>query len=163
MCSSDLGSAAQASGAESPGASDAIAQALAYAHCMRANGVPGWPDPDSHGVFDKSLVFRAAPNITPQLEAAERACESVLPTSMQGPTPAQVQRAWTDARGFVQCVRALGLANAPDPVSDDQGLPVFNLSGTGIDPKSPQILAKAQQCQSQLHLSSLPRVSGGGS
>jgi hypothetical protein len=155
------GSAAQASGSASPAASGEMAQALAYARCLRANGVPDWPDPDSHGVFDKSLVVRAAPNRTPQLDAAFNACESLLPTSMQGPTPAQVQQAWSDDRSFVACMRSLGVTNAPDPVSDDNGMPVFNLAGTGIDPKSPQILAKAQQCQTQLHMSGLPQVTGG--
>ena len=147
--------------AAAPAASDQLAQALAYAQCLRANGIPDWPDPDSRGVFDKSLVKRAAPNRTPQLDAAFNACENLLPTSMRGPTPAEVQQAWTDARSFLQCMRGLGVANAPDPASDDQGMPVFNLAGTGIDPRSPQILAKAQQCQSQLHLQSLPHVSVG--
>jgi hypothetical protein len=159
--SPSTGSAAQASGSAAPAASGEMAQALAYAQCLRANGIPDWPDPDSHGVFDKSLVVRAAPNRTPQLDAAFNACESLLPSSMQGPTPAQVQQAWTDDRSFVACMRALGVTNAPDPVSDDQGMPVFNLAGTGIDPKSPQILAKAQQCQTQLHMPALPHVSGG--
>jgi hypothetical protein len=159
--SPSTGSAAQAIGSAAPAAGDALAQALAYAQCMRANGVPEWPDPDSHGVFDKSLIKRAAPDRTPQLDAAFNACENLLPTSMRGPTPAEVQQAWTDARSFLQCMRALGVTNAPDPASDDQGMPVFNLAGTGIDPRSPQILAKAQQCQSQLHLQSLPHVSVG--
>jgi len=159
--SPSTGSAAQASGSAAPAASDQVAQALAYAHCMRANGVPDWPDPDSHGVFDKVLVKRAVPNVTPQLVAAQNACQNLLPTSMRGPTPAQLQQAWTEARAFVQCMRAVGVANAPDPARDGQGLPYFNLAGTGIDPKSPEIVAKAQQCQSQLHLPAPPRVSGG--
>jgi hypothetical protein len=154
-------SAPQASGSATPAASDVLAQALAYAQCLRTNGIPDWPDPNSQGVFDKSQVMHAAPNRTPQLDAAFNACERLLPTSMQGPTPAQIQQAWTDDRSFVQCMRALGVTNAPDPVSDDNGMPVFNLTGTGIDPKSPQIVAKAQQCQSQLHMQSLPRVSNG--
>jgi len=158
--SPSTGSAAQPNGSLAPAASGEMAQALAYAQCLRANGIPNWPDPDSHGVFDKSLVRRAAPNRTPQLDAAFNACESLLPTSMQGPTPAQIQQAWTDDRSFVACMRSLGVSNAPDPVSDEQGMPVFNLAGTGIDPKSAQILAKAQQCQSQLHMSGLPRVTG---
>lgn len=160
-------STAQASPTLMPGASGQIAQALAYAQCMRAHGVPDWPDPNSSGVFDKSLVSNAVGQSlgTPQYQRylhAASACQDLLPTNMRGPTQAQVQQAWVDDRNFAQCMRSLGVTNAPDPVADDEGRPYFNLSGTGIDPNSPQIKAKAQECQSQLHLASLPRASGGG-
>jgi hypothetical protein len=56
-------------------------------------------------------------------------------------------------------MRSLGVPNAPEPVANRDGLPVYDLQGTGIDPNSPQIRAKAQQCQSRLHMSQLPSVS----
>lgn len=164
--SPSVGSAAQASPSPSPVPSDQVAQALAYAQCMRGHGVPAWPDPDGQGRFDKSMIIPAVGELgSPQYQtylAASAACQDLLPTSMQGPTEAQIQQAWVDDRSFAQCMRALGVTNAPDPVADGNGMPYFDIAGTGIDPNSPQILAEAQQCQSQLHLSSLPRVSGGG-
>ena len=33
-----------------------IASAFAFARCMRSHGIPGWPDPNSHGFFDKSKL-----------------------------------------------------------------------------------------------------------
>src|ERR1700722_18026420 len=36
--------------------SSAEASALAFALCMRSHGVPGWPDPNGYGGFDKSQL-----------------------------------------------------------------------------------------------------------
>src|SRR5579862_8872090 len=33
-----------------------LAAAVAFARCMRSHGIPGWPDPMSGGVFDKSKL-----------------------------------------------------------------------------------------------------------
>jgi hypothetical protein len=57
-------------------------------------------------------------------------------------------------------MRSRGVTNAPEPVANRDGQPVYELQGTGIDPNNPQIRAKAQQCQSQLRMSQLPSVSG---
>lgn len=140
-------------------------QALAYAQCLRSRGVPDWPDPNGSGGFDKAQVFRAVGNLGSPLyqryAAAATACQDLLPTSREL-TAAQLQQDWTDDRNFAGCMRDAGVSNAPDPVSDGRGRPYFNLAGTGIDPMSPQILATARACQSQLHLSTFPPVSGGG-
>jgi hypothetical protein len=165
--SASAGPAAAASAAPSPNASDLAAQGLAYANCIRSNGVPGWPDPDASGAFDKSLVRRAVGELgSPtyqQYLTASTACQDLLPANMREPTAAEVQQQWTDDRNFAQCMRSLGVVNAPDPVADGNGRPYFNLAGTGIDTKSPDILAKAQKCATQLHMSTLPHAAGGGS
>ena len=164
--SPSAGSTTQASQMPTPNASDQVAQALVYAQCMRSNGVPDWPDPNSSGGFDKSQIRPAVGDLgSPlyqQYQAAFTACQDRLPTNMREPTQAQLQQEWTDDRNFAQCMRNHGVPNAPDPVSDDHGRPYFNLSGTGIDRNSPQLIAAAQDCQSQLHLSTLPLVSSGG-
>jgi hypothetical protein len=156
----------RSSSPHSPAPSDLIAQGVAYARCMRTNGVPGWPDPDSDGTFDKTRIRPAvgelgSPHYQTYLTAAS-ACQDQLPANMREPTHDQIQQAWTDDRNFAQCMRDHGLANAPDPIADDHGRPYFGISGTGIDPSSPRIQAMAQACESQLHLSTLPPVSGGG-
>lgn len=157
------GSGAAASTSPTPAASGQVAQALAYAHCMRTHGVPTWPDPGSDGTFDKSQIKQAVPNFTPQVDAAETACQDLLPTNGQAPTTADLPQEWTDARDLAQCLRTHGVPNAPDPVADPQHpeRPYFDLHGTTIDPNSPQVLAAVQACQSQLHLASLPPTSGG--
>ena len=54
-----LGSAATTTPSRTSSISAASTQgsgAIAYARCLRSNGVPHWPDPDSSGVFDKSKL-----------------------------------------------------------------------------------------------------------
>jgi hypothetical protein len=158
---------AHASASPTPASSDQTAQALAFSRCMRSNGVPNWPDPDSSGGFDKARIIQAVGTslTSPQYHqylAASAACQDLMPANMREPTQAEVQQEWTDDRDFAQCMRDAGLTNAPDPVADDHGRPYFDIAGTGIDPNSPRIQAMAQACQSQLHMATLPPVSGGG-
>jgi hypothetical protein len=55
-------------------------------------------------------------------------------------------------------MRSHGVSNFPDPTSDSHGRPVFNLQAAGLNPNSPQLRTKAQQCQSLLHPTQLPPV-----
>ena len=93
--------------------------ALAFARCMRANGLPKWPDPESSGVFDKSKL-RAAGYTEAQTRAVEDGpCNAVLPSA--GPVPAptisvQQQQDYIDA---VACMRSHGITNFPDPTFSD--------------------------------------------
>jgi hypothetical protein len=50
---------------------------LDYAKCMRANGVPSWPDPGVDGVF----VTTINPKADPDVAAAAPACEKYLASS----------------------------------------------------------------------------------
>jgi hypothetical protein len=51
-----------------------LEQALAFAGCMRSHGVPHFPDPNSQGLFTSKLDAS-----TPQVQAANRACQKTLP------------------------------------------------------------------------------------
>jgi hypothetical protein len=57
-------------------------------------------------------------------------------------------------------MRIHGMPNFPDPTTESDGTPIFNLSRAGIDTQSPQIRAAALRCQSLLHLAQLPRHEG---
>jgi len=57
---------------------------LRYAQCMRANGVPNFPDPDANGGF--RLEMGTDPT-TPQFKAAETACAKYQPESLRNQTP----------------------------------------------------------------------------
>jgi hypothetical protein len=145
--SSPSSSSAPASG--SGAASEPATGMLAYAQCMRAHGVPNWPDPGANGqepASTKNLVS------DPHFTAANNACRHLVP----GGTSAQFA---ADARQYVQfaqCVRAHGVPNFPDPSTDPDGSPVFNLQHSGIDVQSPQVQGAALGCQRQLHLTKLP-------
>jgi hypothetical protein len=90
-------------------------QALAYAHCVRTNGVPLWPDPDSSGRFDKSkLTPRQLGVSSSKAGASTRACRTLLPTY----SATQQSQVLAQALTFSRCMRAHGSTNFPDPVSN---------------------------------------------
>jgi hypothetical protein len=63
------------SGAQQVAAAKAM---LAFASCMRGNGVPGFPDPTSQGVFPVAGIQGVDPS-SPLVLTAFRACESLEP------------------------------------------------------------------------------------
>jgi hypothetical protein len=138
---------AACSGSGSGGSSNAggstNSQALAFTHCMRSHGLRSFPDPNSHGVLPK--VGPDQLGVSPsQFQAADRACAYLLQ-----PNQAQVRQLMSGMRNFAQCMRSHGVRNWPDPTTDKNGQPVFDIPG--IDPNSPQINTEANECWQQLH------------
>ncbi len=128
---------------------------LAYAKCMRAHGVPDFPDPSSQGGF----TLQGGPNsdLNPNSSAFEQAnedCQRFTPTSGlgHGPSPAQVAQAQGQALKFSQCMRSHGLADFPDPVFHSNGGGGISISikasaGSDLTPSSPAFQAAQQACQ----------------
>lgn len=56
---------------------EAIKQLVAFARCMRDNGVPDFPDPDADGKFPRSAEQGAHDN--PKFQAASEKCRKDLP------------------------------------------------------------------------------------
>jgi hypothetical protein len=111
-------------------------QALAYARCMRAHGDPGFPDPNSQGLFPHPAG--------PQYQSASRACEHLLPS--QPLTAAQKQEHVSQALKFSACMRSHGVPGFPDPTIAQGGTAVgFRLGN--IDRNSPQFQAAAHACR----------------
>jgi hypothetical protein len=156
-----LGSGGSSHAGASTGSPSTNSQLLAYSRCVRSHGVPNFPDPDSSGNLPANAkdLMRSSP----QFPAASTACQQLLPDGGQ-PTQAerqqQLQQDWSQYRQFAQCMRDHGVPNFPDPTADPPHpeRPNFNLSAAGFA-STPQIVAKAQECQSQLHLSQLPNHS----
>jgi hypothetical protein len=157
-CSGSSPSAGDASNAEG---SPSSPSAAAYSVCMRAHGVPNFPDPDSKGNPAQADPEQLGVS-TARYQAAERACAPLLPTggSLQeqtqqcllfGACPHTLpQQLLTVERRFAQCMRSHGTSNWPDPTVGAKGRPVFDLSGAGIDPQSaatPQFLSKEGDCR----------------
>jgi hypothetical protein len=118
--------------------------AVAYARCMRSNGVPNWPDPSSSGVFDKSkLTSQQLDASSSRVQAAQGACSHLLPNGGSGPSAAQVQYAKALSLRFAHCVRAHGVPNFPDP--DNTGR-IPDPATVGIDQGSPKFRAANQAC-----------------
>jgi hypothetical protein len=117
---------------------------VAFARCMRSNGVPNWPDPDSSGVFDKSkLASQQLGASTTRVQAAQRACNHLLPNGGSGPNAARVQQVKALSLRFAQCVRAHGVPNFPDPDSTGR---IPDPASAGIDQGAPKFESANQAC-----------------
>jgi hypothetical protein len=119
--------------------------AVAFASCIRSHGVPNWPDPNSNGVFDKTkLSSQQLGASTSRVQAAQRACQHLLPNGGSGPNPAQVQQVKALGLEFSRCVRGHGLPNFPDPDSTGR---IPDPATVGIDQGSPKFEAANQACR----------------
>src|SRR5215469_12189860 len=124
-----------------------VSDKLGLARCLRAHGVPGYPDPDASGQEppgSKQLI------VTPQGQAAVGACSS-WSNRISNDEAAQNQATMGEYVRFAQCMRAHGLPEFPDPTYAEGRVEfVLSASRDGFDPHSPQVLAKAHQCESVL-------------
>jgi hypothetical protein len=144
------------------GAATNFRSVVAYSACMRSNGVPHFPDPDSKGNPPQADPQHLGVSSS-QLQAAEQACQHLLPTggSLQQQTQqcvlfgdcpqALLQQLLTAEQRYAQCMRSHGVPSWPDPTVGAKGRPVFDLSSAGIDPQSTessQFQSKEAECRS---------------
>lgn len=93
---------------------------LAFARCMRANGVPNFPDPKPGGGFDLSAAAGLDP-ATPAFRAAQSKCQKLMAGGAVGgpliPGATTHPTAQTLAKlvRIAQCMRRHGILNFPDP------------------------------------------------
>ena len=139
-----VGSTGSASPARSASTAGTYAAELKFARCMRAHGVPKFPDPDPNGLTNIGNTG-VDPN-SPQFKSAQQACKQYAPP---GPSfsPAQRARMQADLLRFSRCMRAHGEPNFPDPSANG-----VSLSTSGIDVRSPQFKAAQQACMTLLHI-----------
>jgi hypothetical protein len=147
VASAGKGSAsAGASASQGQGSSqDAL---LAYAKCMRENGVPDFPDPNvgSDGGVSLDMPSGTDPKVA---AAAQDACKSLLPT---GDTTKADPETTKKLLAYAKCMRAAGITNFPDPAADGH----LQLNGNELDMNDPKYQAADQQCATYL-----PKTSGG--
>jgi hypothetical protein len=114
-------------------------QALAFARCMRENGVPDFPDPDAEGRFSEG---EHDPD-DPALRAAQEACRDLAPGGEHQNLgdPAFVEQ----MREYSQCMRDNGVPDFPDP--DAEG----RLRGVGHEQRGdPKYRAAVETCRAKL-------------
>ena len=148
------GSAGVASVASSTAAATTPPQngLVAFARCMRADGVPNFPDPDSSGGIPKPQVVAAATGNPHKFAAAQTACNHLLPNGSLGPpeTAQQQRTRLADGLSFARCMRSHGVSRFPDPTAQGQ-LTVAMVQAQGIDVHSPQVLRVVQACLPASH------------
>jgi hypothetical protein len=112
---------------------------LAYAECMRAHGMPSWPDPQSNGTFVGSFDLGSA-----AYQSANRAC-----AHLQGGTPGateQFQQQVGQSLKYAACMRAHGIANFQTTVTNE-GEVRSGINGPGDEMNTPQFQSASQACR----------------
>ena len=81
---------------------------LQFSQCMRANGVPSFPNPGPGGFARSGINLQS-----PAVQSAMNACMHHLPQAGHSPpVPASV---WHQELLLANCMRANGVPNFPDP------------------------------------------------
>ncbi len=139
-----------AAGSTGGGESSPGSQAVAYSACVRAHGVPNFPDPKitTHG-NEGSVAIAINPSISgnPHFKSAQQACKKLLPGGGPGGegnhqiTPSEQSRYLKAAA----CIRSHGVPNFPDPTFSGGGV---HIEHRGLNESSPAFKAAVQACES---------------
>ena len=141
--------------------------ALKFSQCMRANGVPNFPDPQPGGGF----LFQAGAGVdpsSPALKAAHAKCQKLMPG---GGPPGPGSTTHPSAQWLAhmikvaECMRRHGVSGFPDPrtsvpsnpfpgggagvISDIEG--VILVFPSTVDTQSPAFTRAAAACHFPLH------------
>jgi hypothetical protein len=131
-------------------------QALAYSECMRAHGVPDFPDPNAQGqIMQSAHPGQKADANGSVAQAADNTCRHLLPGGGTNSNTAGFQREVQQDLKIAQCMRAHGLPGYPDPKASPGFIDV-GLGDTNINQHSPQFKAAEQACQSLIPPSMFP-------
>jgi hypothetical protein len=147
----------------SPGQTQLQEDALKYARCMRANGVPNFPDPNPGGGF----LFHTGSGVdpsSPAFQAARAKCQKLLPSGgiAPGSTTHPSARWLAHMVKVAQCMRRHGISDFPDPMTTVPSLQGFvgvisDIEGAifvfpaSLDMQSPLFKQAAAACGFPLH------------
>jgi hypothetical protein len=128
-------------------------QALAYAKCMRAHGILGFPDPTVQDSAQSKGVGFSVPSSIDRSSAryvsASKLCQQK--TGFGHVSTAQLQAGMNAMLKYAECMRSHGIASFPDPFENSHQVG-FNI--TGIDQNSSRFKSAQKACQ--------PLLPGGG-
>jgi hypothetical protein len=146
-CSGGSDPASPSAAAAQP--SSASQSGIAFAACMRANGVPNFPDSavsDSNGRVMMDIPSGLDTNSS-RFQSALTTCRKDLPnggTSGSGSSSGSNTQAVIK---FANCMRSHGVPNFPEPNAQGQEL----ITGSsGVNPNSPQFQSAMEACQNLL-------------
>ncbi len=135
------GAASGGTGTSATPSAAAESALLRFSVCMRAHGVPDFPDPTVGGGLHINLGSGLNPK-SPAFRAAMATCRKLLPGGGPHPlTEAQRQAAIANA----QCMRTHGVPDFPDPTFPAGG-GIEIQGGPGLNPQSPAFQKAARAC-----------------
>jgi hypothetical protein len=145
------GSSESGAGGSRGGSASPDSQAVAYSACVRAHGVPDFPDPrvsTSGSEVKVAIGINPAISDNPHFKSAQQACRKLLPGGGPGPSSNQ-QISPQEQSQYLKaaaCIRSHGIPNFPDPTFSGGGVHLPKTAG--IDLHSPQVRAAEEACQS---------------
>ena len=121
-------------------------KAVKFAECMRANGVPHFPDPDAKGDYNFGV------DVTREvwLKAVD-ACKALKPPGALSSKRTPKQQA--ASLRFAQCVRDHGVKDFPDPVNGEPMIDTYKIRSSNKPGGMTILNAATHKCGAILKLS----------
>jgi hypothetical protein len=129
-------------------------KSLAFAKCIRAHGVPGFPDPQQSGGGIEIGSGSGYNPGSPAFQAALTACESLSP----GASASRPAFDPTKVAVWTACLRDHGMPKLPDPQNMGNGVAI-DLNGTPYSQATAQAAMTA--CNSESPGGEIGTISGG--
>ena len=149
-CGGNSASTGSSGSSRAAGATSSATNQVAFAQCMRAHGIPNYPDPSSvSGPIDENQLGVS----DTVYETAKTTCDRLYPQPQSaGITTAQQQQVEAQLLKFAECMRSHGLPSFPDPnpastIWGPGGGPIFS-HPSSINPNSPQFTSAENACKS---------------
>jgi hypothetical protein len=142
--SSSSAGSGSGSGSGSASGGSADGQMLAYSQCMRAHGVPDFPDPNASGNMQVAPGSPNDPMNGPQEQVANTECRHLEPGGGAAGTGGVNQQVVSQYLKLSQCMRAHGATTFPDPTVSGNNI---YFKGT-FDYNSPQWQQAERACNS---------------
>ena len=124
------------------GPSSLVGAMLSFSNCMRAHGVPNFPDPDSKGVFPPGSLRQLGVS-SAMAKSALDDCKTLLPGQTTAPSLGSPATS-TQLLRFSACMRTHGVPNFPDI-----GV-AKKVSLAQINQRSPQFIDATRVCSKLL-------------
>jgi len=128
--------------------SNSASSTLAFSKCMRANGVPTFPDLSSSGIriegTGQTISVNGVSVNAPAFLTARQKCERYMPH--QQASPAQSAQQTQAGLRFARCMRSHGVPNFPDPKAITRTGGSQEVYLPGINPQSPAFQSGAKAC-----------------
>ncbi|EPH44662.1 hypothetical protein ABT390_30710 [Streptomyces aurantiacus] len=162
-CSDGSSQAADADGpgaVEKPSPTGPEERGLAYAKCMRENGVPKFPDPEQGG---GGIRIGPGMGVDPQsseFKKAQEACKDLSPQGAGGPNGGKPLDSAKVAE-WARCMRENGVPKFPDPEIDG-GSMVIDMSAVGMTGDDPKFQEAMEACRDKRPSGGVMMKGGGG-
>jgi hypothetical protein len=144
---SSAGTSSSGTGTTSSGATKLTAQekAVKFAECMRASGVPHFPDPDPNG--DTNFGVDVSKEV---FTKAVDACKALQPPGALSAKRTPKQQ--SASLRFAQCVRDHGVKDFPDPVNGEPLIDTTKIPSSNKPGGMPILNAATHKCGGILDL-----------